>query len=195
MPSVAVAPDGSSAYLSWYDTENEDLLVGAYGELEGLAIAEPSPEPPPPDQGGGPPPTECTEVQDGTVAIVAVSLQFDTECIRALADEPFTIDFTNEDPDQHNVSIYPTADDLQNPILQEPPFSGPAEETYEVPALEVGQNYFQCDVHPTTMNGIVDVVEELGGGEGGTGATGATGTTGATGGTGTTGATGGTGTT
>jgi plastocyanin len=197
MPSVAVAPDGSSAYLSWYDTENEDLLVGAYGELEGLAIAEPSPEPPPPDQGGGPPPTECTEVQDGTVAIVAVSLQFDTSCIRALADEPFTIDFTNEDPDQHNVSIYPTADDLQNPILQEPPFNGPAQETYEVPALEVGQNYFQCDVHPTTMNGIVDVVEELGGdgGEGGTGATGATGTTGATGGTGTTGATGGTGTT
>jgi plastocyanin len=197
MPSVAVTPDGSAAYLSWYDTENEDLLVGAYGELEGLAIAEPSPEPPPPE----PQPVdgaECTEVQDGTVAIVAVSLQFDTSCIRALAQEPFTIEFTNEDPDQHNVSIYPSADEVANPILQEPPFGGPADETYEVPALEVGQNYFQCDVHPTTMNGIVDVVEELGGGgggggEGGTGATGATGATAATGATGE--ATGATGTT
>jgi plastocyanin len=199
MPSVAVTPDGSAAYLSWYDTENEDLLVGAYGELEGLAIAEPSPEPPPPDQGGQVP-TECTEVQDGTVAIVASSLQFDTSCIQVLAGEPFTIEFSNEDPDQHNVSIYPSADDVADPILQEPAFNGPAEETYEVPALEVAQNYFQCDVHPTTMNGIVDVVEELGGdgGEGGTGATGstgATGGTGGTGGTGTTGATGGTGTT
>jgi plastocyanin len=196
MPSVAVTPDGSAAYLSWYDTENEDLLVGAYGELEGLAIAEPSPEPPPPEP-EGPGTTECTEVQDGTIEIVASSLQFNTRCIRALAGEPFTIHFTNEDPDQHNVSVYPTADDLQNPIVQEAPFNGPADASYEVPALEVGQNYFQCDVHPTTMNGIVDVVEALGGdgGEGGTGATGATGATGGTGGTGTSGATGGTGTT
>lgn len=183
MPSVAVVPDGSTAYVSWKDTENEDLLVGAYGELEGLAIAEPSPEPPPPDQ-GGPVTAECTEVQDGVVQIVASSLLFDINCIRTLA-EPFTIEFTNEDPDQHNVSVYPSADDVQNPIVQEPPFNGPGEATYEVPALEVGQSYFQCDVHPTTMNGIVDVVEELGG----TGATG--GTAGATGASGAaTGATG-----
>jgi hypothetical protein len=192
MPSVAVTPDGTAAYLSWYDTENEDLIVGAYGELE-LVIAEPSPEPDPPEGGQGPP-TQCTDVEDGRVHVVAQNVAFDINCIRALAGEPFTIEFENLDPapQTHNLSVYPTPEDLQNPIVADAPFSGPQTVEYEVPALDVGQNSFQCDIHPTTMTGVVDVVEELGEGGGGTGATGATA---ATGGTGTTGATGGTGTT
>ena len=31
--------------------------------------------------------------------------------------------------------------------------TGPATTTYSVPALKSGTYYFQCDVHPTTMNG------------------------------------------
>ncbi len=80
MPSVSVKADGSTAYLAWYDTENEDLLVGAYGDLEGLAIAAPSPEP------TGPPPTEapsgsenCTEAVDGVVDITAQAIAFDAD--------------------------------------------------------------------------------------------------------------------
>lgn len=202
MPSVAVTPDGSNAYLAWYDTVNQDLLVGAYAELEGLAIAVPSPEPsgpPPPQQ---PPDGECAQPADGVVAITALGLTFDVTCVDAPPDEAVTIEFDNQDAAQHNVAIYPSADEVTNPILQEPPFTGPGQATYDVPALEVGEYYFQCDVHPTTMNGAWNVVGgggggggggDGGGGEGTTGGTGSTGTTGATGSTGTTGATGSTG--
>jgi hypothetical protein len=67
--------------------------------------------------------------------------------------------------------------------------TGPDTIEYEVPALDPGEFYFQCDVHPT-MNGTWNAVEGGGGG-----ATGATGTTGETGPTGATGETGGAGVT
>ncbi|MGZ5352720.1 MAG: cupredoxin domain-containing protein [Actinomycetota bacterium] len=191
MPSVAVTPDGATAYLAWYDAENQDLLVGAYGEIQGLAIAAPSPPPEGPAQPTGAPPTgECTPVEDGTITITAQNIAFDVGCIEAPAGEPFEIVFDNQDPDQHNVSIYPNADELQDPILQEPPFGGPDTVTYQVPALDAGDYYFQCDVHPT-MNGVLQVG---GGGGGDGGATGATGATGASGATGETGGDGGGGT-
>lgn len=35
-------------------------------------------------------------------------------------------------------------------------FPGPATRDYDVPALEAGTYYFQCDIHPQ-MNGTVEV--------------------------------------
>jgi plastocyanin len=169
MPSVAVTPDGATAYLAWYDTQHEDVLIGAYGEIDELALAEPSPEPsvePAPPPGGGPE-EECTQVVDGVVEITASGIEFDTSCIEVPAGEPFTIVFGNEDPDQHNVAIYPSADDVANPLFRGDIFGGPDTMDYSVPPLDAGEFYFQCDVH-TSMNGTV-VVEEGAGGDGGQG--------------------------
>ena len=167
MPSVAVTPDGATAYLAWYDTQHEDVVLGVYGEIEGLALAEPSPEPTPEPAVPGPQPDgDCTQVVDGILEITARSLAFDTSCIQLKAGEPFTIVFGNQDPDLHNVAIYPSAEDVADPIFRGDTFTGP--DTVEYPPvdpLEAGEFYFQCDVHPTTMNGTV-VVED-GGGEGG----------------------------
>ncbi|MEX2406313.1 MAG: cupredoxin domain-containing protein, partial [Actinomycetota bacterium] len=162
-------------FLAWYDTEHEDALVGEYGEIEGLAIAAPSPEPaagPTGSQPGG----DCTESANGVVEITARGIAFDTSCVNVTAGEPFTIVFANEDEDvPHNVAIYPSADDLANPLFQGEVF--PGVDTVEYPAaepLEAGEYYFQCDVHPP-MNGTWNAVE--GGDGGGGGATGATGPT------------------
>jgi plastocyanin len=189
MPSVRVTPDGATAYLAWYDAVNEDLLLGAYGELEGLALAAPSPLPsgPPPTATGSTGGAECVEAVDGVVSIVALGIAFDAPCVNAPAGEPITIAFDNQDDGLlHNVQVYPSADEISadSAITQSEIITGPATAEYAVPALDAGTYYFQCDVHPQ-MNGAWNVVE------GGGGATGATGITGATGATGSTGATGG----
>jgi plastocyanin len=194
MPSVAVTPDGATSYLAWYDGVNQDLLLGAYGEIEGLAIAAPSPEPSgaptaPPADGG-----DCVEAVDGVIDLVAQGIAFDASCVNVPAGEPFTIRFDNQDAGTlHNVAVYPSADEVSadTALFQGELITGPDTIDYEVPALDPGEFYFQCDVHPT-MNGTWNVVEGGGGGQGTTGTTGGTGATGTTAATGPTGATGGT---
>jgi plastocyanin len=180
MPSVDVTPDGSTAFLAWYDTEHEDALVGEYGEIEGLAIAAPSPEPvgvPPVVQPGA----DCTVAVNGVVELTALGIAFDASCVEVPADEPFTIAFGNEDDGvPHNVAIYPSADDLANPLFRGENVTGVDSIEYQADPLEEGEYYFQCDVHPT-MNGTWNAVAGGGGGGGG-GATGATGSTGGGGG-------------
>jgi plastocyanin len=169
MPSVAVTSDGATAYLAWYDTQHEDVFLGAHGEIEGLALAEPSPEPTPePAAPVSEPEGDCTPVTDGVLEITAQGLEFDTSCVEVAAGEPFTIAFTNEDPDQHNVAIYPSPEELTDPLFRGDIIGGP--DTVEYPPvdpLDPGEYYFQCDVHPTTMNGTV--VADEGGGDGGGG--------------------------
>jgi plastocyanin len=169
MPSVAVTPDGETAYLAWYDTQHEDVLLGAHGEIEGLALAQPSPEPsveqaPATSEPEG----DCTQAVDGVVDITASGIEFDTGCIEVPAGEQFSIEFDNQDPDQHNVAIYPSAEERTDPLFRGEIFGGP--DTVEYPPvdpLDAGEYYFQCDVHPE-MNGTVVVVEG-GGGDGGGG--------------------------
>jgi plastocyanin len=167
-PSVAVTPDGATAYLAWYDVEHQDALLGAYGEIEGLTVAEPSPEP---TGAPAPPPTtgDCTELIDGLVEIVARGVAFDTSCVDVPTGEPFTISFSNEDTVPHNVAIYPSADDLGDPLFQGEVFTGPDTREYPpVDPLDAGVYYFQCDVHPQ-MNGTVNAGSSGGGGGGGNG--------------------------
>jgi plastocyanin len=120
----------------------------------------------------------------GGPTVVAQDIAFDTSSIELVADVPSTITFDNRDAGvQHNIAIYSDStlgDELFNGEL----VTGPATFEYAVPALEAGEYYFQCIVHPP-MNGTV-VVSEAGGAGGGTeeptGPTGAEQPTGATGG-------------
>jgi hypothetical protein len=85
--------------------------------------------------------------------------------------DAFTFEFDNiEDGVPHNVSIAELAGDRDNPeggdrLHEGEVITGPAEvvETVE-PGLEPGDYFFVCDVHPTTMIGVLEVTEE---GEGG----------------------------
>lgn len=90
-----------------------------------------------------------------TTEVTAADVKFSTDQITLKADEETALDFTNEDSVQHNISIYVEegGKDL---------FSGEiisaATVTYQIPPLDKGRYYFQCDVHPDSMFG--DVVVE-----------------------------------
>jgi plastocyanin len=171
-PTVAITDDGSSVYLAWYDTENGDLRLGAYGEISDLLIAAPSPPPQVPTIPDGA--EGCGEDGQPILKIVAEGTAFDPTCLVAPAGEPFTIEFDNRDPvaaiGPHNIAIaVDEAAVASDPIFKGDLVDGPDTVGYDVPAIpDEGSYFFHCDVHPT-MTGTLAVVSGGGGGGGGDG--------------------------
>ena len=89
--------------------------------------------------------------------VTAQGIAFDTSTIDLPANKASTIHFVNKDAGvQHNIAIYPSADDLTNPLFRGDLVTGVDETDYAVDPLKAGTYYFHCDVHPT-MNGTVNV--------------------------------------
>ena len=95
----------------------------------------------------------ATQSPDGVVTVSSDNLQFSTDQIIVAAGEAFTIEYTNEESAAHNITIY-TDESMTEAIFVGDVINGPDEITYEIPALEPGEYYFQCDIHPD-MNGTV----------------------------------------
>jgi len=91
-----------------------------------------------------------------SLQISAQNTAFDTRCLAAPANQPFTIAFVNKDAGvPHNVEIFTNQSATERLGGATGPtdlVTGPATVTYEVPALKPGNYYFHCDVHPG-MNG------------------------------------------
>jgi plastocyanin len=173
LPSVAVTPDGSVADLAWYAkvsgpqsggvVPGADLLLGMYGDIQGLGLAVQSPTP----TGGAPttsptPSTNCEQAdKTDTVQVVAQGIAFtpDTSCIQVPASKPFTIHFDNRDAaTPHNIVIFPSAADVSDPstiLFRGDLLTGVAETDYSVPALDTGSYFFHCEVHPTMTGSVV----------------------------------------
>lgn len=85
------------------------------------------------------------------VEILSIDSVFDPVELDVPADEPFQIVYDNQDPYDHNVSVYPLNDKglglMSHPIFLGEIFDGPKTAIYEVPELEPGRYLFQCDVH------------------------------------------------
>lgn len=102
------------------------------------------------DSGGG-----TIAVVDGNVDLSADKLKFDANVIQAPAGEAFTITFTNLEPVPHNVAV--DTEEGGDEIVTGEVITGPdATTTISVPALEPGEDYFVCDIHPA-MNGTIIV--------------------------------------
>jgi cytochrome c oxidase subunit II len=93
-------------------------------------------------------------------SIAAKNVSFDKDCLSGPVNKPFEIKFDNQEPVPHNVVFF----DGQNadaprilPSSQTPPFPGPKETTYKLPALKAGSYFFHCEVHPTAMQGKLQV--------------------------------------
>ena len=114
------------------------------------------------DEGGGTGGTDgsgdgggTVAVENGNVDLSADDLEFDASVIEAPAGEEFTITFTNLESQPHNVAVL--TEEGGDEIVRGEVITGPdAETTVTVPALEPGEYYFLCDVHPE-MNGSVVV--------------------------------------
>ena len=94
------------------------------------------------DEVTGPAPVSMPIVTASTVT------QFDIDEIATFADEPFTIDFENQQPGvPHNIAIYETsAQEVE--FFNGEIFNGPDSRIYEVGALSAGEYFFVCSVHP-----------------------------------------------
>lgn len=105
--------------------------------------------------GSGTPPTPPPGDTSG-LSISAVDLQFSTDTLEFPAGEESDLEFVNDDASsiQHNVAIY--EDEGGADVFVGEVIPGGQATTYSVPALEAGELYFQCDLHPG-MNGTVTV--------------------------------------
>ncbi len=105
---------------------------------------------------GAEPPANCARADaDGVIEISADQLRFSAPCMVAPAGVAFVIRFTNNEPGVHNVAIY--ADRSRATTrMQGDTFSGPqVTMDYAVDALPVGDDYFDCVIHPAEMNGAL----------------------------------------
>jgi plastocyanin len=116
--------------------------------------------------------TITAEQGAGGIRIQAKNTAFDTQEIDLAPDAPTSLTFDNQDPLPHNVSIYDGQDASGEQLFTFTPFTGPAQQTFDVPAIPAGQYYFQCDVHPVMSGTVVVAPPEGGGGGDGGGADG-----------------------
>lgn len=91
------------------------------------------------------------------IDVSAADLAFDTDRLE-LSPGGAIINFKNADSQPHNIAIYPSEEQLDEPLFKGEIVSAGGSATYEVGAIEPGEHYFHCDVHPT-MKGEA-VVEE-----------------------------------
>jgi plastocyanin len=102
---------------------------------------------------GGDGAAECSPEGD-SISIAAETGStnaFDKECLAVEAGQATTLEFDNPDNEPHNVSVF-VEKGGENLFRGE--IINPEQSTsYSLPAIEAGEHYFQCDVHPE-MNGI-----------------------------------------
>jgi hypothetical protein len=155
-PAVAATSDGATVYLAWYDEIDQNLNLGTYGDVTGLAIANPSPVPTGAPSVAPPPTQECTVVKNGEVTVVAQGIAFQTACLQVPAGTPFTIHFDNKDAStQHNIQIFPGTSASGSPLFSGDIITGPATADYKVQALDKGDYFFNCVIHVTMTGKIV----------------------------------------
>ena len=106
----------------------------------------------------GPVPSEelvCLTPNNGE-SLSAYNLAFSYHCLAFTAGESATIQFINHDvTDAHNVAIY-TDSSKSTQLFVGEIIGGEQSIDYDVPALDAGTYYFECNVHPA-MNGVVRV--------------------------------------
>ena len=122
------------------------VLVGLLAACSGAASATPAAS------------ATCTKADaDNVVQLSADDLAFSATCIEVAAGEPITIEFTNLEAQAHNVAVYQDSTKATEVVRGEIVTGPDASITYEVPALEAGDHYFDCTVHPA-MQGTLRAV-------------------------------------
>jgi plastocyanin len=94
---------------------------------------------------------------EADVEVSAANLAFSVDTLE-LAAAGTVVAFANEDTQAHNIAVYPSKEQLANPLFRGDIIQASDSINYEVPPIDVGTYYFHCDVHPN-MNGDAEVTE------------------------------------
>jgi mono/diheme cytochrome c family protein/plastocyanin len=145
-PTYEPEPDATPFPDCWQDEFLTESPAPS-GSGEPPASAEPGGSPAPSGSAtpGSPAPSGSGSAGE-PIQIVASGIQFTTTAVQAPADQPFTIDFDNQDANvPHDVDIR----DANNAVLEDSqPFPGVETREVQVDALPAGTYTFFCSVHP-----------------------------------------------
>jgi mono/diheme cytochrome c family protein/plastocyanin len=102
------------------------------------------------------PATASTELK-----IVGQSILFDTDKLLGVAGKELTITFDNKDAGiPHNIHFFKGEDATGADAGLTELAAGPIVQTLKIGPFDAGRYYYQCDVHPGTMTGILTVEAE-----------------------------------
>lgn len=94
-----------------------------------------------------------TDPADADVTITSVDMVFDKETLTVPSGEAFTMALINDDSVPHNVAIY--TDSSASNALFVGELITDATTVYDIPALEPGEYFFRCDLHPEMVGTLV----------------------------------------
>ncbi len=86
-----------------------------------------------------------------TLTVVAQGTKFNTDCLAAPANQPFTINFDNKDQVAHNIQILESHSATS--ALFDAEIIPTGTKTLNVNALRPGTFAFHCKIHPSQMSG------------------------------------------
>lgn len=122
-----------------------------------LNVAEEAKPPEPPPGAASPPPGPGPASAESEVT--AMNLVFEPKSLEFSSGLPLLIDFHNQDAGiPHNIAIFKGSNARGDVVFRGEVFAGVRTVSYQVPALQPGEYFFHCDVHPTTMTGTIQVV-------------------------------------
>lgn len=101
--------------------------------------------------GGGADPGVDPSTAD--VTVTSVDMAFDPGTVTAPANEAFTLALVNEDGMPHNVAIY--TDDSKSEKRFEGEMVTDGTIVYEIPALDPGEYFFDCSLHPNMTGTLI----------------------------------------
>lgn len=98
---------------------------------------------------GGPTPDPA----DADVTVTAADMAFDPGTVTVAAGEAFTIALVNDDAMPHNIAIYTDASKSEK--LFEGGMVTDGTVVYDLPALDAGEYFFDCSLHPNMTGTLV----------------------------------------
>ena len=96
-------------------------------------------------------PTAQCQPSGTALSLTAQGTRFNTNCLAAPVNQPFTINFDNKDQIAHNIQILESHSATQ--ALFDAEIIPTGTRTLNVPALRAGTLAFHCKIHPTQMSG------------------------------------------
>lgn len=101
-----------------------------------------------------------TAPAEGGLVVVAKDIKFSPEQLTA-PPGPATITLRNEDGTLHNLHLFKGGDNKGESLGATQPQSGPSTSTLDA-TLEPGTYFYQCDIHPSQMQGTLKVTAAAG---------------------------------